>query len=121
MKTETRGLAAVAAMLFVWYWLSVVPFTVVDRSSREPAFPVDAVYTWVDSSDVNWQHDLMRRQGVGDKRPERFPNARHADTELKLSMALTDTHMPWLRYIFIVVARPQYCDWWADYPKIRVV
>ena len=52
MKTETRGLAAVAAMLFVWYWLSVVPFTVVARSSREPAFPVDAVDTWVDSSEL---------------------------------------------------------------------
>ena len=121
MKTGTWALAAVGAILFVWYRVSVVPFTVVNRASREPAFPVDAVYTWVDSSDVNWQNDLMQRQGVGDKRPERFPSERHADTELKLSMALADKHMPWLRYIFIVVARPQHCKWWADYPKIRVV
>ena len=86
-------------------------------------FPIDGVFTWVDSSDPAWrasQSAYAAAQGVAFE-AARYPHPRFVDVELRRSVSLAAAHMPWLRTIYIVVARPQRCAWWSDFPRVRVV
>lgn len=65
-------------------------------------FPVDLVYTWVDSNDPGWlsrHHNILARNGI--IRPqdsERF----NSKDELRYSLRSVEKYMPWIRHIFIV-------------------
>lgn len=103
-----------------------IPYTLVQQDTDEAIFDVDAVFTWVDSTDKNWQRKLMHEKNktghkADDVRRVRFPHPKYVDSELRRSVALANKNMPWLRHIYIVVARPQHCNWWANYTKVRVV
>ncbi|KUO12285.1 stealth conserved region 3 domain-containing protein [Streptomyces sp. DSM 15324] len=87
-------------------------------------FPVDAVYTWVDGSDVTW---LERKNavlaGLGlDTEDAATSAARFRDRdELRYSLRSIDMYAPWIRTIHLVTDRqvPHWLD--TSHPRVRVV
>ncbi|MGP5482314.1 Stealth CR1 domain-containing protein [Brachybacterium alimentarium] len=83
----------------------------------EVAFPVDAVYTWVDGTDPQWlerkRHALERNSG------DPMPEAAAEDLrfvghdELRYSLRSLENYAPWVRHVYIVTdgQRP---DWLRD-------
>ncbi|MFI1965957.1 stealth family protein [Streptomyces pathocidini] len=85
------------------------------------AFPVDAVYTWVDGSDPAW---LARRAAFGDRayHEEAANAARYANRdELRYSLRALETYAPWIRRVYIVTddQTPTWLD--TSHPRIEVV
>ena len=69
--------------------------------------PIDAVITWVDSSDSTWQRLKKKYYTNGDISPLRFPDVKYPDLELETCVALIKKNIPWIRKIFIVVSDGQ--------------
>lgn len=127
------GVAAAAAgalcfVVVVARW-QTLPHQTVDLASAAaaaadtPWFPIDGVFTWVDSSDPQWRASrsaYAAARGVAFD-AARYPHPRFVDVELRRSLSLAAAHMPWLRTIYVVVARPQRCAWWSDFPRVRAV
>jgi hypothetical protein len=89
-------------------------------------FPIDVVYTWVDSDDPVWQQNhrqwSTRLRGTGiDDWKGRYTVHNFTDYELHQSIRLLNRNAPWIRTIFIVAARAQSCAWWRDISNIQVV
>ena len=88
------------------------------------AFPVDAVYTWVNGSDLAW---LERKNAVlaalGMETEDAATSAaRFRDRdELRYSLRSIDMYAPWIRNIYLVT--DQQIPHWLDlsHPRIRVV
>ncbi|MFJ9181218.1 stealth family protein [Streptomyces sp. NPDC102360] len=84
-------------------------------------FPVDAVYTWVDGSDPQWQR--RRAAAVGEPyHPEAANAARYLSRdELRYSLRSLHLYAPWIRNIFIVT--DQQVPSWLNtvHSKINVV
>ncbi|MFJ9181220.1 stealth family protein [Streptomyces sp. NPDC102360] len=84
-------------------------------------FPVDAVYTWVDGADPDWQ---QRRAGV-QKKPfhpqadcaERYQNR----DELRYSLRSLERFAPWIQHVYLVT--DQQVPAWLNtqHPKVTVV
>ncbi len=94
-----------------------------DRPTDEPAFPVDAVYTWVDGTDPAWTRRRDDRLAALDDAwsPESAASSRHVPhDELRYSLRSLETFAPWIRRIFLVTdgQRP---DWLVDHPRLTVV
>lgn len=88
------------------------------------AFPVDAVYTWVDGGDPVWQAkkaELLQRLG----RPPAAAAAADARfrsrDELRYSLRSLSMFAPWVRHIWLVTDEqtPPWLD--TDHPKVTVV
>ena len=94
------------------------------RAMREPAFPIDVVYTWVDDSDPQWQSALRetRERFGGEVLHAQAANAsRYRNREeLRYSLRSLALFAPFVRRIFIVTAG-QVPSWLAEHPKVRVV
>ena len=88
-----------------------------------PSFDIDAVFTWVDASDPDWQRKKQAVQITEDDTPFRFNNSTEDDAELELaqSLSLLLKHMPWIRYVWILTMRPQVPHCAALDPRIRIV
>jgi hypothetical protein len=93
------------------------------RLVMEPDFPIDAVYTWVNHADPEWQR--MRAE-FGDKDElateegqslDRFKNR----DELRYSLRSIAKYAPWVRNVFIVTncAPPAWVN--LEHPKLRWV
>ncbi|MGP3928096.1 stealth family protein [Streptomyces sp. 8N616] len=85
------------------------------------AFPIDAVYTWVDGSDPAW---LSRRARFAGRayHDEAANAARYANRdELRYSLRSLETYAPWVRGIYIVT--DDQIPGWLDTsnPRIRIV
>lgn len=87
----------------------------------EARFPIDVVYTWVDSADASWSKQRARY------RPDTETSAESASTsrfvsrdELRFSLRSLYANAPWVNRVFIVTAgqRP---EWLLDHPSITVV
>ncbi|GAB3238403.1 stealth family protein [Glycomyces halotolerans] len=85
------------------------------------AFPIDAVYTWVDGADHAW----LRRRAAADRSPyhaESAGESRFTDREeLRYSLRSLHSNAPWIRHVYLVTddQRPH---WLApDAPGITVV
>ena len=86
------------------------------------AFPVDAVFTWVDGADENWRRAVAAaRRATGAThhvkhrdpfKPSRF-RCEHVRDELFYSAQLVRAYLPWLRQIVIVTQRP-HVPWWVE-------
>ena len=78
---------------------------------RYRTFPIDAVVTWVDSTDDEWRRSKAAWQTKGTHQSavdsERFPESGPCDAELEQCLLSMLRHMPWLNRIHIVTARPQ--------------
>jgi hypothetical protein len=88
-----------------------------------PGFPVDVVYTWVDSGDPVFQRLL---QAHLDPNAGYVPNAIsparfESRDELRYSLRSIETYAPWVRKIFIVTNGqiPSWLD--LGHPKIQLV
>ena len=81
-------------------------------------FPVDLVYTWVNSSDENWAKKFEKYFPNGDYAMSKY---REWD-ELRYSIRSVVQHMNWICRIFIVVDDVQVPNWLnLSHPRIVVV
>lgn len=102
-------LLATVGVLWVSHELETVSVSIPFPPPNAPddpdaySFPVDIVYTWVDSSDETWAalkdlHSSAKIQaGKG-----RFPPSEHSDMELQLSLLLVLRFLPWINTIYIL-------------------
>ena len=67
--------------------------------------PIDVVYTWVDSSDKNWQKQRDYYSKKIDK--GRFPDPENPDLELETSLLLLFKFAPFINNVYIVTADGQ--------------
>lgn len=73
------------------------------------AYPIDAVITWVDSSNIEWQSQKEYYISKdGDDSTIRFPDVKYPDLELETCVDLIIMNAPFIRTIFIVVSDGQY-------------
>jgi glycosyltransferase involved in cell wall biosynthesis len=88
------------------------------------AFPVDAVYTWVNGADLNWlerKNAVLAAMGMATE-DAATSAARFRDRdELRYSLRSIDMYAPWIRNIYIVT--DQQVPHWLDlgHPRVRVV
>lgn len=87
--------------------------------------PIDAVYTWVDSADPEWQESFLKYLELvpqGKAHPSSRDLARYTSRdELKYSLRSLEMHLPWIRNIYIVTAG-QVPSWLvADHPQIKII
>lgn len=68
-------------------------------------FPIDAVYTWVDSSDEAWlkqKNEYQKNSGINSDSEAIDPSRFRSNDELKYSLRSISKYAPWIRKIFIV-------------------
>ncbi|MBM6545228.1 stealth conserved region 3 domain-containing protein [Janibacter sp. YIM B02568] len=92
---------------------------------EQVAFPIDVVYTWVDSDDPGWQRDFAEARGLPGSAaghesswsPSRFTSR----DELRYSLRSVAAYASWVRTIFVVTNGqvPSWLD--TDHPQVRVV
>lgn len=89
------------------------------------AFPIDAVYTWVDGADPQWR---ARRDAAMGRVPAEHLNEQAANEsrylsrdELRYSLRSLHLFAPWVNHVWLVTDRqvPAWLD--TDHPKITVV
>ncbi|MFB6896224.1 stealth conserved region 3 domain-containing protein [Streptomyces hydrogenans] len=101
---------------------TIEPYTQVLH--HDVPFPVDAVYTWVDGSDVNWlerKNAVLAALGiVTEDAATSAARFRNRD-ELRYSLRSLDMYAPWIRNIYLVTDRqvPSWLD--TSHPRVRVV
>lgn len=91
---------------------------------RDPDFPIDVVYTWVDGNDPAWavqrEERLAAMTGTA-RTKESSGSARFISRdELRYSMRSVHLFAPWVRTIHLVTAG-QVPDWLVDHSKVRIV
>ncbi len=85
---------------------------------------IDAVYTWVDSSDPHWQANYHRAVAgamgvVNDSSVD--PGRFESRDELRYSLRSLESHLPWVNKVYLVTAgqRP---EWLVDaHPRLEVI
>ncbi|WP_082119873.1 stealth family protein [Saccharothrix sp. ST-888] len=86
-------------------------------------YPVDVVYTWVDSNDPKWQATRAAADGTAATyNPEAVNDARFMSRdELKYSLRSLHLNAPWVRHIYLVTADqvPAWLD--TGNPRLTVV
>lgn len=91
----------------------------------DPAFPIDAVYLWVDGSDPAWQERKLRAREPDTSAPAEDPAeaaARFSDNgELRYSFRSLELFAPWIRHVYLVTDAqvPAWLD--QDHPRVTVV
>lgn len=93
-----------------------------ERTSSPPPFPIDAVYTWVDHADQDWQqsfHSTLAAMGAPD--PASIHPSRFRDhNELMYSLRSLHSYANWFRKIWIVT-RGDRPEWLSDSERVTVV
>ncbi|QKW12930.1 stealth family protein [Verrucosispora sp. NA02020] len=94
------------------------------RAPDRVGFPIDAVFTWVDGSDPEWQERKQAALGTpGDALHAIAANTSryHNRDELRYAMRALHSFAPWLRKIFVVTDSqlPSWLD--PSHPMITVV
>lgn len=80
--------------------------------------PIDAVYLWVDGE---WPGFREVRDRYATKPADRDP-ARFRDNLDVLKYGLRSlAHVPWIRNVYLVTARPQQPRWLKDHPRLKLV
>lgn len=92
---------------------------------EQVAFPIDAVYTWVDGSDPRWRerkNAALRAQGDGELSDIAANDSRYANRdELRYSLRSLYAYAPWIRHVYLVT--DDQVPPWLDlrHPMITVV
>ncbi|MBP7003422.1 stealth family protein [Amaricoccus sp.] len=95
-------------------------FVSVETEIFQPTFPVDIVYTWVDSDDPAFQDQLAAHLPPEINRTT-MSKARFAcHEELRYSLRSIERFAPWYNHIYLVT-NGQRPGWLADHPKLTVV
>ena len=92
----------------------------IDESSLQPTFPIDVVYTWVDSADTALREQLNRHRPDGAKEAIAGPVRWACHEELRFSLRSLELYAPWVNTIHIVT-NGQKPAWLAAHPKVRLV
>lgn len=88
-------------------------------------FPIDAVYTWVDGDDTDWQqrkNAALRAQGKAEINEVGANASRYLSRdELRYSLRSLIAYAPWIRQIYLVTDDqvPAWLD--LEHPRVRVV
>lgn len=95
------------------------------ESKVDVAFPIDVVYTWVNSDCSQWRKKFNSTLGSNDKQLGGFATdrARYCDhNELYYSLISVRKNIPWVRYIYIVTDQ-QVPDWYEsfNYENIKII
>jgi len=102
------------------------PSSVFDlRMIDDVDFPIDVVYTWVDSSDTAWRRKFAAYSGHA--LPQDFHEEASGDQrfrsrdELKYSLRSLSMYAPWVRHVYIVTDQqvPEFIDF--DHEAITLV
>lgn len=83
---------------------------------------IDLVYSWVDSSDIEWQKKKQNYEQNYDLSTGANDKSRFVDNdELKYSLRSVEKYMPWINHIYIITdnQKPEWLN--LDNPKISVV
>jgi glycosyltransferase involved in cell wall biosynthesis len=121
-QVSQRGMERAAMTLSGRAYATITPFT---RTLHDDvAFPIDAVYTWVDGSDVEWlerKNRVLARMGLEPVDAASSAARFRSRDELRFSLRSIDMYAPWIRNIHIVTDRqvPAWLD--TTHPRIRVV
>lgn len=87
-------------------------------------FEIDAVVTWVDSTNPKWRVQKEMYQGTENsnrfKDGEKAVRFEHVD-ELYYCLKGIHAYLPWIRTVFLVTMRPQAPSYLAEFPKVKVV
>ncbi len=107
------------------YQRDLLPEASLDASAGSPwPFPIDLVYTWVDSDDPIWQrnYDSVKHETALTAGLKAATNTSrwHSHDELKFSMRSIEMYAPFVRNIYIVTngQRPK---WLTEHPRVTVV
>ncbi|MDR0827479.1 MAG: Stealth CR1 domain-containing protein [Desulfovibrio sp.] len=91
--------------------------------AKQPDFPIDIVYTWVNGSDP--KHEVKRaaflpkQDGIHD---DGLETARFRDNdELRYGLRALERHAPWVRNVILVTDEQAPAWLCRDHPKIRIV
>ncbi|MGW0084047.1 stealth conserved region 3 domain-containing protein [Streptomyces sp. NPDC003393] len=101
---------------------TVVPFT--QPLHNQVTFPIDAVYTWVDGSDMAWlerKNRVLSHLGLETVDAAASAARFRSRDELRYSLRSIDMYAPWIRNIYIVTDRqvPAWLD--TEHHRVRVV
>ena len=101
------------------------PSALKDIMLDDVAFPVDAVYTWVNGDDPAWLESKKRTEaeisGVEYHNEANHMARFRSRDELKYSLRSLDMFAPWFRNIYVVTAG-QIPDWLnVDHPRIKMI
>lgn len=79
------------------------------KQSQTVPFPIDVVYTWVDTNDAKWQDErnFWGKHVKGENSSDRFPETHDTSEEIRLSIQSILAFAPWVRKIFIVTSLNQ--------------
>jgi Stealth protein CR2, conserved region 2/Stealth protein CR3, conserved region 3/Stealth protein CR4, conserved region 4/Stealth protein CR1, conserved region 1 len=97
----------------------------IQHTPESTRFPIDAVFTWVDGSDLDWaahKHEALAGAGAGDLHATAANESRFTSRdELRYALRSVVAHAPWLRKIFLVTADqvPPWLD--LGHPGVTVV
>jgi hypothetical protein len=95
-----------------------------ERAIFDVDFPIDVVYMWVDSGDLDWQArkaSALAALGV-DPGPSAANDERFRDNgELRFSLRSLERYAPWVRRVFLVT--DQQIPHWLDtaHPRLEIV
>ncbi|MGQ4514086.1 stealth conserved region 3 domain-containing protein [Streptomyces sp. DW26H14] len=93
----------------------------VARTTHQPDFPIDVVYTWVDGSDPDWQRKRARHSGAA-YHEEAANDARYLSRdELRYSLRSLHLYAPWVRTVYLVTDRQAPAWLNAEHPGIQLV
>ncbi len=102
--------------------LAVTPQTL--TTDDDWPFPIDLVYTWVDSADAAWQRDYaahadeIKRAAL--LTAAASPSRWRSRDELRYSMRSIEMYAPFVRTIYIVT-NGQRPAWLKDHPRVKVI
>ena len=90
----------------------------VDATENE----IDAVVTWVDSTDRAWQANYEAVVGRRWETTVRFtPTTAGPETELSINLEKMRENLPWIRTIYVLTQRPQRPKCMDTVPNARIV
>jgi hypothetical protein len=96
-----------------------------DRHAFDVDFPIDAVYTWVDGSDADWQaRKAAVHSGIGLGELNEFASNESrflSRDELRYSLRSLDMYAGWIRHVYLVTDKqvPPWLD--TSNPRLTVV
>lgn len=82
---------------------------------------IDLVYTWVDSSDENWQKKKAEFEKANGLKPDKLVSRYRDNDELKYSLRSVEKYVPWINHIYIITDNqiPKWLN--TNNPKITIV
>lgn len=95
-------------------------YRIIDEGGIAPTFPIDVVYTWVDSSDPAFREELAAHLPPESPSTLTGPARFRSHDELRYSLRSLESYAPWINRIYIVT-NGQRPTWLTDHPKITLV